>query len=397
MPMSDEHRLHYFESPAGIVAVALPFDLDAVVADWVALRPKMIGALDERFTRAEWAYLITFLDKTNLKHPFRRHFGERRNKPSGPLLSLVRPRGPISLWLPNNVSMLGPLSLVLLGLTGNALRIKGGSRADDLTGAFLGLALKHLPEGELKRHLAESIRYEQFPREDARHAELAADAKVRVVFGSDEAAEAVESLPHPVDSVGCYFTDRRSEAWLSAEAIDDKALTTLLQVFAIYGQTGCTSPARVMLLDGDAEAATALRDRLLQLWPRVIKRDPPPHLASENVMARQLAAALGWDAVLAPRHGAVLACGAVDLPPAPSTLALAVVPATLPEAAATLPPNIQTIGYATEGSLPAYWLQLLASGGVKRLVPLGRMHHFGPVWDGRAFFYECFEQVELLK
>ena len=393
--MSEAGRLNYFESSVGSLAVALPFDLDAVISVWVDLRPKMIRGPDERFTRDEWAYLLTFLDQANLRFPFGRHFGTPQDAPSGRPVSLLRPRGPVAIWLPNNVSLLGPLSLILLSLTGNELRIKGGSRAEDLTGAFLDYVLANLGDGALKSHLAEKVRYERFEREDPRHAELAATARVRVVFGSDEAAEAVDRLPHPIDSVGCYFTDRRSEAWLDAEEPSDRVLSTLLQIFAVYGQTGCTSPARVVLLDGDAASAAGVRDRLVELWPKVLKRDPPPHLASENVMARQLAAALGWDAVLAPRHGAVLACGSPELPPVPSTLLLTVVPATLERAVATLPENIQTIGYATYGPPPAAWLELLTTGAVKRLVPLGRMHRFGPVWDGRAFWYECFEQVEL--
>ena len=29
----------------------------------------------------------------------------------------------------------------------------------------------------------------------------------------------------------------------------------------------------------------------------------------------------------------------------------------------------------------------------KRVVPIARMHHFGPVWDGRGFWREAFEEV----
>ena len=62
------------------------------------------------------------------------------------------------------------------------------------------------------------------------------------MFGGDEAAEAIDRLPHPPGSVGYYFVDKRSEAWLEAAALDDETLGTLIKVFTIYGRAGCTSP-----------------------------------------------------------------------------------------------------------------------------------------------------------
>ena len=112
-------------------------------------------------------------------------------------------------------------------------------------------------------------------------------------------------------------------------------------------------------------------------------------------MARQWSAALGWDAVLTARHGAVLVTGPAALERVSASLVLPVVSATLEEAGASLPENVQTIGYVCRDHQAPSWLGWLASSSVKRLVPVGRMHHFGPVWDGRSFWYECFEQMQL--
>ena len=62
---------------------------------------------------------------------------------------------------------------------------------------------------------------------------------------------------------------------------------------------------------------------------------------------------------------------------------------------AVLPRNIQTIGYAFANPADPAWLRVIAHTRIKRLVPIAAMHHFGPVWDGQAFWRECFEETPL--
>ncbi len=396
--MSD--RLHYFETPGRRYAVAVPFELDARVGQWQELRDAMIRECPRPFTRDEWAYLIAFLDAANLRRPFVDSFGAPLPYTDEPVDVLVRPRGPVAVWLPNNVSLLGPLTLILLSLTGNSLRLKAGSQTEDLSEAFLHFAGRRLSAGGLSTgglstFLQERVHLERFDRHDPRGESMAAEASVRIVFGSDEAVSAVEALSHPVGSLSVAFSDRRSEAWIDADRCDDETLSTLIKVFAVYGQAGCTSPARVVLLDGAEQDAVGLRDRLIELWPRTVAREVPMHVASANVMARQWAAALGWDAASAPRNAAVLAAGTIDLPPIDALTLLPIVPATIEQAVARLPSNIQTIGHALSRGGDPRWLHVLASTPVKRFVPLAQMHHFGPLWDGRNFWRDMFEEVEV--
>jgi hypothetical protein len=119
------------------------------------------------------------------------------------------------------------------------------------------------------------------------------------------------------------------------------------------------------------------------------------NLASANIMTRQWAAISGWSAALTDRHGAVLAVGDASLPELEGTAALSIVASSLDEAVAQLPENIQTIGHAVADPRAERWLRLLASTGIKRFVPLARMHHFGPVWDGFQFWRMLFEEVEV--
>ena len=388
-------QLHFFASPAGNVALALPFDYRQAIADWASLRGQMIRRMPPAFTRDEWAYLVTFLERDNLLAPFVSTFGSELERPDRPPTLFYRPRGPIAVWLPNNVSLLGPLTLILLSLSGQPMRLKLGSSAQDLTAAFVEFALTSLPAGPLRDYLSSAVTIETFGRDDPRQLELAGNARIRIVFGSDAAAEAIHRLPHPLESQGYSFVDRQSEAWLEPGALNERVLTTLIKVFAIYGQAGCTSPKRVILIGGSAAAARRLRDDLVDLWPSVAPAEVPMHTASANVLAGQWSRTLGWDARCTERNAALLASGSRDLAGFEGSMALRIQAASREQAMADLPLNIQTIGHALEAPDDTAWLELLAGSRVRRFVALGRMHHFGSIWDGQEFWRQCFEPMEL--
>jgi len=375
--------------------VLLPFNLDRLLDDWTALRSQMSRRKPDPFTRDEWAYLIGFLDRDHLEHAFRQAFGERESETRDPVHAVALPGGPVAVWLPNNVSLLGPLVLILISTTGNPVWIKSGSRGDDLTKAFLDYAVANLPEGSLREQLTTAVVAETFSREDARNGRWAADARTRLVFGSDAAVGAVQALPHPVESMGFSFGHRESEAWLETSACDDRTLESLLRVFAVYGQAACTSPARVVLLEETRTKALELRDRLLELWRTLFPRDPEMSVASAAIRDHQWAAARGWDSRLAPRHGSAFAVGDAEMPKPNGSRLLPLTAMTVEQALESLPARIQTIGHAVSRDRERQLLRRIVPRGVKRFVPLADMHRFGPIWDGQAFWQQTFDRMEL--
>lgn len=389
-----EH-LSWYRSGDTLSAVLTPTAPEALVRDWGKVRSAMARTVAPGFSRDEWAYLMGFLAADNLYRPFHESFGTPVEAPATPPERLFHPRGPIAVWLPSNVSLLGPLTLVLLSLTGQPLRLKLGSAADDLSGAFLCFARDCLADGPLAEYLEAQVRAEVFSRGDEREREMAAEAEVRIVFGGDAAAKAIHALPQPVDSVGVSFTDRRSEAWLHPSAIDDDTLTNLLRVFAIYGQAGCTSPSRVVLLDATPGELGAVFERLCAVANRTLTAPAPMHVASENLMADQWARALGWHTALTPGNAAMLARGDPGLEDFEAHMALKLVAADTDAAFAALPANIQTIGHALSQSPDDAWLARLAQHGVARFVPLAQMHHFSSTWDGTPFWLRCFDVMEV--
>lgn len=376
-------------------AVLLPFALDSLLDDWAGLRSQMARLKPDAFTRDEWAYLIGFLERDHLEGAFRQAFGDRERKICDPVHGVAVPGGPVAVWLPNNVSLLGPLVVVLISTTGNPIWIKSGSRGDDLTKAFLDYAVANVRVGALRERLATAVTAATFSREDPRNGQWAARARTRLVFGSDAGVAAVQALPHPAESVGFSFGHRESEAWLETSTCDDRTLEALLRVYAVYGQAACTSPKRVVLLEETRSRAVELRDRLLELWKVLFPRDPEMSIASIAIRDHQWASALGWDSRLARRHGSAFAVGDAETAKPGGLRILPLVALTVDEALETLPARIQTVGHAVSPDLERRLLRRVVSRRVKRFVPLADMHQFGPVWDGQAFWQQTFDRVEV--
>lgn len=387
--------LTFFETPQAAQAVALDFDLDRRLADWASFRKVMASHVPTAFTRDEWAYLITFLDQDHLRAVFTQTFGRRLDTlGSRRIEALYRVRSRASVWLPNNVSLLGPLVLIMISICGANVTMKAGSRSEDLCQAFLDYCRTNLPDSELRAYLSRQVDVQRFSRESPANRELA-QADVRIVFGSDAAVAAIDALPHPAGSVLVPFADHQSEAWAEVAALSDAALLQLIKVFAIYGTAGCTSPRRLRLIDASEADCEKVRERLAALWPLAQRQDVAMNVASQNVASRQLLAALGWTAQLTPRNAAVLATGHAGLAEATGSMTLSIVPCRREELSKALPANIQTIGHVLVEPQSPGWLELLADTAVKRFVPVAAMHHFSPVWDGSNFWRSLFEQVDI--
>jgi hypothetical protein len=221
------------------------------------------------------------------------------------------------------------------------------------------------------------------------------EADVRIVFGSDEAAATIHAAAPPLRGSGFSFNDRQSQAWIECGADTSEVLGHLIRVFAIYGQAGCTSPRRVVLIDGTRRQAEDMRSRIIEMWPRVLRTRPPVHVASANTMALQWATAAGWDAAVAGDRHAVIGVGDLTLETIDAPMFLPICAASIDEAASQLPANVQTLGHAFLNPADQRWLGLAAATRISRLVPIARMHNFGPLWDGQRFWSQCLEEVEV--
>ncbi|CAN7244765.1 acyl-CoA reductase [Massilia sp. LjRoot122] len=372
-------------------AIALPHDHAEMLASWSGVRSRMVRFIHPDFSRSEWAYLISFIDPHALARVFADSFGEAVPGPID-VEALLTPNEKVALWLPNNVSLLGPLTVILLSLTGCKLRVKAGSRSRDLCTSLVAWLRDHVASGPLKTWLQESVEVRSFDRTDQRNAEMAAWADVRILFGGNEAAEAIDRLPHPYESQGFYFSNKVSEAWIDPAFANDELAQDLARVFGIYGQAGCTSPKRVVLLNGTRDDAIAFAGKLDKAWLKANPEQQPRHVASETALAVQWARALGREAISLDKGQAVAIVGPVEPVAVTAHMALAVQWGTLEQTLATQRDNLQTIGHALAAPSALPWLAAVADSPALRFVPLQRMHHFGPVWDGQAWWGRLFRE-----
>ncbi len=400
--MSKQCVLHHFGHDANTV-VALPFLLPERIAELSGLRKKMIRNKPSEFSREEWAYLIQFLSEESLWRVVESTFGkyspaELANRVSGKQRKLYRPRGQVGVWLPGNVSMLGPLTLVLSLLSGNRVALKASSGSTvyskNLCGVFLNYILSQASSG-LRQWCRDMLSVQVFDRTDAKNQQLAQNSKVRVFFGAEKGAMAVRNYATEAGAVDYPFVDKQSQAWIEISEVTDDLLANLVAVFTIYGQAGCTSPRRVVLVNANKNDTHDFGHRLQSVWTQKAKGTPEPHQASQNVLAFQWGRALGWDALYCgDKHGVILA-GDSSLPDVDSPYALSVVASPEDKLVDCLPSNIQTVGTALDDAASTQWLQRVAGSSIVRFVPLAQMHHFSPTWDGYEFWRGMFTVVEV--
>lgn len=379
-----------FEGPWGLTAVTSSPRPSEVIAAWSALRGAMVRQLPAEFTRDEWAYLVQFLHEPALLGFLEAGLGRFAGARSGGFSRVARGRRGVTLVLPNNVSLLGPLMLAVATLSAEQVNVKVGSRGDDVLRPFLDFARQH--GNPALQAVLSRVKAERLERESPVLGQWLEEADVRVAFGGDEAIRAVEQRAHRASSRFLGFGDMYSEAWL-AGPVSDETVDTLIKVFAIYGQAGCTSPRRVVLLDGSQAELAALNATLAARWPTVMKRQVPMHIASQNVMHAQWCRHAGVEVSLVPGHGAVLVQAGLRTPVPPGPMTLVLSRASLPEAVQALPGNVQTVGLAV-GARRDEVLASLGQTRARRVVPLGRMHHFAPVWDGHllpAVFFDLMD------
>lgn len=383
-----------FQSGKKISSVFLPLPTTQIFQAWSELQKIMVKKQPHEFTRSEWAYLISFLQRENLQEFFQTHFGSEitSNSQGGPH-QIFKARGHISIWLPSNVSLLGPLNVIALSLTGNQVTVKTSSSGKDLTSLFIEYVIQNSTDRSFAEQIKKSFSVAAFSHGDSRQNDFSLKADVRLFYGSDAAAEAVKKLPVKSTALDFMFVDKVSEAWLNWNC-SDAELESLADVFFLYGREGCTSPLRVIVIDADAERSKQFCQRLVNICNQKFHQPVQTHLASSHLFSTQSGQIEGWSIYPGKENNFVVGLGTYQLQWPIKGYVLPVIPSSLSHALKELPKNIQTIGLALDQQQKSQLLQSISSVQAKRLVPLAQMHHYAMSWDGFEYWRNCFESME---
>ena len=366
------------------IKAVLETPFEDVIQEWSEVRKVMIRKRSSEFTRDEWAYLISFLNPDSLFQNIENELhtlGET---------SLLKPVSKIALWLPNNVSLLGPLTSILLSLISPELKVKSGSRGKNLLATFNQWIIENTDAEKIKSWINTKVSVENFDRTDPRNTLMAKWADRRILFGGNAAAESIENLPHPIGSKGIYFTDKVSEVWIDSSSINSDNIITLGKVFAIYGQAGCTSPKRVVLVDGSKSDCQKLATLMQENWKSIRINQPEMFYASEVIMAEQVNHFNGVDCYILGQNEGIVTI--IDSEPKAHPINMNLTLQTLPasEILSTQAENLQTVGYFLNDPKDEKWLRLLSRTPATRFVPCSQMHHFSMKWDGLEWWRDLF-------
>ncbi len=299
------------------------------------------------------------------------------------------PRGLVGHWLAGNVPTLGLLSLLAALMTKNASLVRLPSSADgllsDLLAHFVGLGADHAI-------LAASVAVVRY---DHRHAAIAEAVSrmvdARIIWGGDESAAAVRSLPCKPACLDLVFPDRTSFVVVGRDYLEGERARAAVRLIAhdasVFEQRACASPHTVLLATDSNEVQEEfcglLDEAMAEACRRIPKRAPSPMLASAVLNLRGQ-----YDIFHQAWHPqgleyTILSDDKVALGPpiGNRTLFVRRLP-PLDELERIIPANVQTVGLAAEGEEYEFLSNTLGEAGVHRVCPLGAMTMFELPWDG---------------
>jgi hypothetical protein len=305
------------------------------------------------------------------------------------------PRGFVFHVPPANVDTIFVYSWALAALTGNRNVVRISPRSGGAASAVLDALNEAATEADPL--VARSQRLVTYDRDDAVTAALSGACDLRVIWGGDEAVEALRRHPLRPSARDITFPDRASFAavsvagWEGASAAErQQAVIGCVNDAYWFDQAACASP-RTIFWVGDPIAAEQARTEFGALLRAEVARlgfAVEPGMAVHNrVSAYGLAAAGAVTAIAFDGNAAMHLelCGPGVVPR--SWLGAGMFPhttiAALDDLTGLIGRKDQTLscfGFSRE-ELETF-VRRLAGRGIDRVVPFGSALAFSAVWDG---------------
>jgi hypothetical protein len=314
---------------------------------------------------------------------------------SSPVISLRVPRGLIVHIPPANVDTLFVYSWALAALAGNRNIVRISPRAGSTARTLVTVLNEELADAHPA--VAQTQRLISYGRDEAATAALSAACDLRVMWGGDEAVQAVRGHRLGPTARDLTFPDRSSFAavsvagWAAASTGWRRETAAALAADAYwFDQAACASPRTVFVV-GSAGPASMVRDQLLDLVAAAVAergwgRDP-----AMAVQRRVSAYGLAADGVATRVHAHGPSVLGVDLAPGATPprawlgagLFPVAVVASLDDLAPLLRRRDQTLTHAGFDQTELLtFVAALGARGLDRIVPIGSALTFAALWDG---------------
>ena len=303
------------------------------------------------------------------------------------------PVGMVGHWPAGNIEIQPLLSMTCALLGGNACLVRIPNELREGSSQLIAKLIQSDSQGILTSRICLlSFDHERLDL----HRAMAQSVDGAMIWGGEEAVATIRSLPFPPWARLAVFGPRISVAAMDSASWSDPATRDALcrriarDVWQ-FDQQACSSPQVLFLERKNDESARDFVQELRLAFEAENRAHPRETI--EGALASAICQArAAWllqnetnSAVFpAPPDWTILVGHGPEIPQPTQGKTLTVLEVDdLLEALARVDGNVQTLGLAIADSEKEIAIaSLAASRGIDRIVPLGRMHVFGPPWDG---------------
>lgn len=303
------------------------------------------------------------------------------------------PVGIVGHWPAGNIEIQPLLSMSCALLGGNACLVRIPKELRNITSRLID----KLVESDRNNHVTSRIRLLAFDHERLDfHRAMAQSVDGAMIWGGEEAVSEIRALPFPPWARLAIFGPRVSVAAMDAASWSDPQTREALcrriarDVWQ-FDQQACSSP-QVLFIEKKNGEPTGDFVQALRSAFEAENRAHPRETIEGALTSAICQARAAWllpseaNSAIFPTSPdwTILIGPGPDIPQPTQGKVLTVLEVSdLLAALARLDGNVQTLGLAiADPDKEAAIASLAASRGIDRIVPVGRMHVFGPPWDG---------------
>jgi len=320
----------------------------------------------------------------------------------------AQPRGIACHWIAGNVPTLGLFSLLQSLFVGNAniLRVPPNSH-NTLIRLLKVFANTKSKSGLSGLELLKSVGIVYYERSDNNaNIELSEIADVRIVWGGEEAVNAITGLPKRTHCEDIIFGPKYSFSVFDIEAIQSnnfsRQIRFLINDILLFDQAACTSPHTVFFEKTDksiTEIAQIMAEEFQKAAKRFPKTEIDQYITTKIINIRADYALKPSKSVVCPWENdwTILINDelALEEPIESRTIFIKQIDSIM-QVIPLITKKIQTIGCAIDDkSKLLEFADQVTLRGVSRCVNLGQMHLFDSPWDGMLFLSRLANWVTL--